>query len=84
MSLAKQDQSVTPPKNSGSTAPIRSRNASYQIRWKKQAQRALQKAKRGGHPDRRERRLIAKFKAWEAAQRQQQQQSTPEQQKAAA
>ncbi|MBD1911267.1 hypothetical protein NDI52_24760 [Leptolyngbya sp. PL-A3] len=75
---------VTPPANSGSTTPIRSRNTSYQIRWRKQAQRALEKAKRGGHPDRRERRLIARYKQWEQAQRKQAQQPTSEQQKAAA
>ncbi|MEP1080312.1 hypothetical protein NDI52_33680 [Leptolyngbya sp. PL-A3] len=79
MSLANVDRFVTPPKNSGGG----SKNAKYRTRWIKQAQYALAKSKRGGYPDRRERRLIARFQQWQAEQRQQQQQSNPEQQKAA-
>ena len=73
MSLSKFDRSVTRSPRTGSTSPRT--NPSYQTRWQKQAQRALAKAKRGGHPDRRERRLIARYKQWQAEQRQQVQQS---------
>lgn len=81
MSVSNLNTSVTPPATSGSTLRP---NPSYRTQWRKQAQQALAKSKQGGHPDRREHLLIAKFKAWEASQRKQAQQHTQAQQKVAA
>lgn len=44
------------------------RHPNHLTRWRKKAEALLLKSKSGKYFDRRERRLIAKYKAWQAAQ----------------